>query len=299
MAGDEQTRRLDHAPDRRPRQRPGVPRRRRADQPADTYGSLAARLRELGRRAARCARWASAPPFIEQPEHGVTYAEKIGAGDRLLDPARPARRARARRARAAPAHRRARRARRRHAARRAPRGAGRSAGDRPAAPTRRGELLTPASARATGAAARCRPACSSCSSCSRRAGARWTPPPICAVTACPGAGSRSRRAAARSRAQPRVRLGRARPGRPAGSRPPRPPARSPPRRRAAARCAPSPRPRRSASASTEVAFSSFSVGGRTSRQRPGTMCSTIASSAASFSPRSSTLRVAPSSITER
>jgi methionyl-tRNA formyltransferase len=33
----------------------------------------------------------SPPPFVEQPEAGVTYAEKIEPLDRLLDPARPAR----------------------------------------------------------------------------------------------------------------------------------------------------------------------------------------------------------------
>jgi methionyl-tRNA formyltransferase len=31
-----------------------------------------------------------APPFIEQPQAGVSYAEKIAAADRMLDPARPA-----------------------------------------------------------------------------------------------------------------------------------------------------------------------------------------------------------------
>jgi methionyl-tRNA formyltransferase len=30
------------------------------------------------------------PPFVEQPEEGVTYAEKITAADRTLDPAAPA-----------------------------------------------------------------------------------------------------------------------------------------------------------------------------------------------------------------
>ena len=30
------------------------------------------------------------PPFVEQPEDGVTYAEKITAADRTLDPAAPA-----------------------------------------------------------------------------------------------------------------------------------------------------------------------------------------------------------------
>ncbi|HEX3520005.1 MAG TPA: methionyl-tRNA formyltransferase [Solirubrobacteraceae bacterium] len=58
-------------------------------QAEDTYGSLAARLERLGGdlllRALR-----ERPPFVEQPEVGVTYAEKITAIDRLLDPARPA-----------------------------------------------------------------------------------------------------------------------------------------------------------------------------------------------------------------
>ena len=43
-----------------------------------------------------CARWTltargQSPAFVEQDEAGVTYAEKIGPEDRLLDPARPAR----------------------------------------------------------------------------------------------------------------------------------------------------------------------------------------------------------------
>lgn len=57
--------------------------------PEDTYGSLAARLQELGGelllRALR-----EGPPFREQDEEGVTYAEKILPADRLLDPGRPA-----------------------------------------------------------------------------------------------------------------------------------------------------------------------------------------------------------------
>jgi methionyl-tRNA formyltransferase len=57
--------------------------------PDDTYGSLAGRLQELGGelilRALR-----EAPAFVEQSQEGVTYAEKIAAADRLLDPARPA-----------------------------------------------------------------------------------------------------------------------------------------------------------------------------------------------------------------
>jgi methionyl-tRNA formyltransferase len=56
---------------------------------SDTYGSLAARLQRLGGdllvRALR-----ERPPFLEQPEQGVTYAEKITAADRTLNPERPA-----------------------------------------------------------------------------------------------------------------------------------------------------------------------------------------------------------------
>jgi methionyl-tRNA formyltransferase len=55
----------------------------------DTYGSLSARLQELGGELiVRALR--ERPPFAEQDERGVTYAEKIGPADRLLDPARPA-----------------------------------------------------------------------------------------------------------------------------------------------------------------------------------------------------------------
>jgi methionyl-tRNA formyltransferase len=57
--------------------------------PTDTYGSLASRLQELGAELLLRA-LEQAPPFVEQPEQGVSYAEKIGPRDRLLDPARPA-----------------------------------------------------------------------------------------------------------------------------------------------------------------------------------------------------------------
>jgi methionyl-tRNA formyltransferase len=57
--------------------------------PGDTYGSLADRLQRLGGELIVEA-LERQPPFIEQPDRGVTYAEKIGAEDRLLDPARPA-----------------------------------------------------------------------------------------------------------------------------------------------------------------------------------------------------------------
>ncbi|HMD51608.1 MAG TPA: methionyl-tRNA formyltransferase [Solirubrobacteraceae bacterium] len=55
----------------------------------DTYGSLSARLAELGGGLLVQALERS-PRFVEQPEDGVTYAEKILPGDRLLDPRRPA-----------------------------------------------------------------------------------------------------------------------------------------------------------------------------------------------------------------
>jgi methionyl-tRNA formyltransferase len=57
--------------------------------PDDTYGSLAPRLSKLGGELlVRALR--ERPPFVEQPDEGVTYAEKIGPEDRLLDPARAA-----------------------------------------------------------------------------------------------------------------------------------------------------------------------------------------------------------------
>jgi methionyl-tRNA formyltransferase len=55
----------------------------------DSYGTLAARLQELaGELLVRALD--ERPAFVEQPEQGVTYAEKLGPEDRLLDPARPA-----------------------------------------------------------------------------------------------------------------------------------------------------------------------------------------------------------------
>jgi methionyl-tRNA formyltransferase len=57
--------------------------------PDDTYGSLAPRLSKLGGELlVRALR--ETPPFVEQPDGSVTYAEKIGPEDRLLDPVRPA-----------------------------------------------------------------------------------------------------------------------------------------------------------------------------------------------------------------
>src|SRR6202044_1796922 len=55
----------------------------------DTYGSLAVRLQERGGELLVRA-LDETPPFYEQPEDGITYAEKLGPEDRLLDPLRPA-----------------------------------------------------------------------------------------------------------------------------------------------------------------------------------------------------------------
>jgi methionyl-tRNA formyltransferase len=58
-------------------------------EPEDDYGSLAARLQHLGAELLIEA-LEQQPPFTEQDEQGVTYAEKITAEDRRLDPAAPA-----------------------------------------------------------------------------------------------------------------------------------------------------------------------------------------------------------------
>ncbi|MEA2180545.1 MAG: methionyl-tRNA formyltransferase [Solirubrobacteraceae bacterium] len=56
--------------------------------PDDTYGTLAPRLEERG--AGLLARaLLQSPPFVEQPADGVTYAERITAADRTLDPDAP------------------------------------------------------------------------------------------------------------------------------------------------------------------------------------------------------------------
>jgi methionyl-tRNA formyltransferase len=89
MAGDEQTgvsiMRLTAGLDSGPVCLAGV-EPIRAD---DSYGTLAARLQELGGELLVRALDES-PPFVEQSDDGVTYAEKLGPEDRLLDPARPA-----------------------------------------------------------------------------------------------------------------------------------------------------------------------------------------------------------------
>jgi methionyl-tRNA formyltransferase len=55
----------------------------------DSYGTLAPRLSRLAGSLLLGA-LTERPAYVEQPEEGVTYAEKITAVDRLLDPARPA-----------------------------------------------------------------------------------------------------------------------------------------------------------------------------------------------------------------
>jgi methionyl-tRNA formyltransferase len=57
--------------------------------PDDDYGTLAARLQALGGDLLVRA-LEERPPWVEQDEAGVTYAEKIGAEDRWLRPERPA-----------------------------------------------------------------------------------------------------------------------------------------------------------------------------------------------------------------
>jgi methionyl-tRNA formyltransferase len=53
--------------------------------PDDTFGTLSARLAELGGSLLLRA-LQERPPFAAQDESAVTYAEKISAADRLLDP---------------------------------------------------------------------------------------------------------------------------------------------------------------------------------------------------------------------
>ena len=57
--------------------------------PGDTYGSLAPRLEQLGGELL-VRTLDERPPCTEQDESVATYAEKITAQDRKLDPARPA-----------------------------------------------------------------------------------------------------------------------------------------------------------------------------------------------------------------
>ena len=70
--------------------------------PDDDYGTLSARLEALGGELLVRV-LDERPPCAEQDESGVTYAEKLTAADRLLDPSEPAA-ARARRVRALSPH---------------------------------------------------------------------------------------------------------------------------------------------------------------------------------------------------
>jgi methionyl-tRNA formyltransferase len=70
--------------------------------PDDDYGTLAARLQRLG-GALLVRALDEQPVYEEQPQQGVTYAEKLTAEDRRLDPSEPAD-ARARRVRALSPH---------------------------------------------------------------------------------------------------------------------------------------------------------------------------------------------------
>jgi methionyl-tRNA formyltransferase len=56
-------------------------------EPEDDYAAVAARAAELGAELLEDV--LSAPTFTPQPEEGVTYAEKIGPADRVLDWGRP------------------------------------------------------------------------------------------------------------------------------------------------------------------------------------------------------------------
>ena len=57
--------------------------------PDDDHGTLSARLAAIGGELLVRA-LDERPPYVEQGDEGVTYAEKITAADRDLDPARPA-----------------------------------------------------------------------------------------------------------------------------------------------------------------------------------------------------------------
>lgn len=57
--------------------------------PEDDYGTLAARLERLGGDLLVRA-LDERPPFVEQDEAGLTYAHKLEAADRALDPGAPA-----------------------------------------------------------------------------------------------------------------------------------------------------------------------------------------------------------------
>jgi methionyl-tRNA formyltransferase len=88
-AGDEQTGVTIMRPTAELDAGPICLQRAEAIHPDDDYGSLAGRLAALGGELLVEA-LDTQPAFREQPEQGVTYAKKIDAADRLLDPERPA-----------------------------------------------------------------------------------------------------------------------------------------------------------------------------------------------------------------
>ena len=287
MAGDAQTRRLDHAPHGRARQRSRVPRPRPSRSGPRTPTDRSRRACRRSAASCSCARSTSARRSSSSREDGVTYAEKIGPrgpparsrpGPRSSSSARcaPCTRTSARASRSPTARCSACTARRSRAIGERPAPGDPSDGDGSRLCARDGRLLldcSPGHARAArrAAAGRARDGRGGLSARSRSAGA-------------PVGGHVGGRLDAR--AQPRVRLGRQRarlserdhagPG---------VAARSPPRRRPAVRCGPWPRPPRSGSrAPPSPSARSRSACARRG-QRPGTMCSTIASSAARFSRR--------------
>ena len=163
-------RRRDHAPDRGLGQRADLPHGDRADRARPTRTGRSRRAcRQLGSDLLLRA-LDERPDFAEQPEEGVTYAEKIGPADRTLDPEATAA-VNDRVVRALTPHIGARVvAARRRVARR---------------PARRGARPRAARARcAPATTARCCSAASSCSRSSPPAAGRWTPPRTCAATDC-------------------------------------------------------------------------------------------------------------------
>jgi methionyl-tRNA formyltransferase len=88
-AGDEQTGVTIMRPTAELDAGPICLQRAEAIHPDDDYGSLAGRLAALGGELLVEA-LDTPPAFHEQPEQGVTYAEKIDPAERRLDPTRPA-----------------------------------------------------------------------------------------------------------------------------------------------------------------------------------------------------------------
>jgi methionyl-tRNA formyltransferase len=88
MAGDEETGVTIHRTVKELDAGPIAARRRFPIRPEDDAGSVFARAAEAAVELLRDV--LPEPTFTPQPEEGVTYAEKITAADRVLDPAAPA-----------------------------------------------------------------------------------------------------------------------------------------------------------------------------------------------------------------